>query len=187
MKQLVAAAVIAAAALPAHAQGYLQGSGGVTTAPWLDISGVSYKMNTGYNVGVSGGLNLANVLGPSWDVRGDILYTKNEYACCRAHLGGTSFMVNLIYRFDLGLPAKPYIGAGLGGVSIQYGNALTGPNDSKVSFGGQALAGVEYPLFGRFSMFGEYRYIAAHKANIAQLGPVDYQTHNVMAGLKMTL
>jgi opacity protein-like surface antigen len=189
MRRWTIAVLFSAAAvfLPAGAQGYLQGSAGLTTTPWLDISGLGYKLNTGYNLGVSAGLRLVNVLGPSWDIRADALYTNNQYACCTAHLGATSLMANLIYHFDVGLPFKPYVGVGVGGVDVHYGSAMTGPHDSGISFGGQALAGVEYPLFGRFSAFGEYRYITANNTTLAPVGRVGYQSHNFMAGLELAL
>lgn len=189
MKRWMGAALTTAviAATPASALGYVQGSAGLTSVPWFDIRGMSYKLNNGFNIGVSGGLNLANLLGPSWDVRGDILYNRNRYGCCRARLGAASFTANLIYHFDLGLPLKPYIGAGLGAVAVRFGNKLVGPNDGSTRFGAQALAGAEFPLMGRLSMFGEYRYIGTNRTQVAGLGAVDYQSHNFMLGLKLSL
>jgi opacity protein-like surface antigen len=171
----------------AFGQGYVQGSAGGTWTSWLDIGGVGYKLNTGYNIGVSGGINLVHLLGPSWDLRGDIMHSQNQYACCTAHLGGTSVMANLIYHIDLGMKLKPYIGAGLGAVAINFGNATTGPHETRTNFGYQALAGIEYPLAGKLSAFGEYRYIDAGHTDFSAVGPVEYRTHNVMIGLKLNL
>lgn len=171
---------------PAAAQGYVQGSAGATLGSWLDINGNAYKMNTGYNVGISGGLRLTHLLGPNWDLRGDIMHTQDQYECCSAHLGGTSLMASLLYHFDVGLPIKPYIGAGLGAVAVNYG-AMGGPHETRTSFGGQVLAGAEYPLMGRFSLFGEYRFVAANNTSFSRAGSVQYQTHNFMMGLKLAL
>jgi opacity protein-like surface antigen len=188
MKSLLYAATTMAllAFSPALAQGYVQGSAGGSFAPWLDIRGVGYKMNTGYNVGVSAGLRLTHFLGPNWDLRGDIMHTQNQYECCSAHLGGTSFMASLLYHFDIDSKIEPYVGVGLGGVAVNYG-AMGGSHETKTSFGGQALAGVEYPLMGRFSLFGEYRYLMAKTTNFQSVGRVEYKTHNVMLGLKLAL
>lgn len=169
----------------AFAQGYVQGSAGGSWTQWLDVGGIGYKLNTGYNIGVSAGLTLVNVLGPSWDVRGDVMYSQNQYDCCSAHLGGTSIMANLIYHVDLGTGLRPYIGAGLGAVAVNYGNAMTGPHETRTHIGYQALAGAEYPLVGKLSLFGEYRYIDAGHTNLSVVGPVEYRTHNVMVGLKL--
>ena len=184
-----AAAMMAIGAVTgvAAAQGYVQGSAGGTWTEWLDIGGVGYKLNTGYNIGVSAGLNLAHLLGSSWDLRGDIMYSQNQYDCCRAHLGGTSMMANLIYHVDLGSRLKPYVGAGLGAVAVNFGSVETGPHETRTQFGYQALAGVEYPLAGRLSMFGEYRYVDAGHTDFTLVGPVEYRTHNVMIGLKLSL
>jgi len=171
---------------PALADGYVQGAAGGTLGTWLDISGVGYKMNTGYNVGVSAGLRLTHLLGPHWDLRGDLLRTQNQYACCSAHLGGTSLMASLLYHFDLGIPLEPYIGVGAGAVAVDYG-AMGGPHESRTRFGAQALAGAEYPLMGRFSLFGEYRYVATNDVALPGVGRVEYRTHNFMMGLKLTL
>ncbi|GAA0536041.1 opacity protein-like surface antigen [Rhizomicrobium palustre] len=184
-------AYAAAAALlsltPALAQGYVQGTAGGTLGSWLDISGVGYKLNTGYNIGISGGLRLTGLLGPEWDLRGDIVHSQNQYACCSSHLGGTSFMANLIYHFDdLDLPVKPYVGVGAGAVAVNFG-AMGGPHETQTRFGMQALAGVEYPLAGRLSLIGEYRYIAANNADFAGVGRVEYKTHNFMLGLKLSM
>lgn len=184
--------VIAAAAAtffafsPAGAQGYVQGSAGGTLGNWLDIGGLGYKLKTGYNVGVSGGLRLTHLLGPQWDLRGDIMHSQNQYACCSAHLGGTSFMASLLYHFDWDMPVKPYVGIGAGAVAVNYG-AMGGPQETRTSFGAQALAGVEYPLSNRWSLIGEYRFVAAEDTHFSAVGPVQYQTHNFMMGLKLNL
>lgn len=182
-----AAVMLLTCAPAAAAQGYVQGSAGGTWTSWLDVGGVGYKLNTGYNIGVSAGINLVNLLGSSWDLRGDLMHSQNQYECCTAHLGGTSIMANLIYHVDLGLSLKPYIGAGVGAVAINYGNASTGPHETRTKFGYQALAGVEYPLMGRLTAFGEYRYIDAGHTDFTIVGPVEYRTHNVMLGLKLAL
>ena len=176
-----------AAAGSAGAQGDVQGSAGGSWTSWLDIGGVGYKLNTGYNIGVSAGLNLVNFLGSSWDLRGDLMHSQNQYDCCSAHLGGTSLMANLIYHVDLGMRLKPYIGAGVGAVAVNFGNEISGPHETRTKFGYQALAGIEYPLVGKLSAFGEYRYIDAGHTDFSVVGPVEYRTHNVMVGLKLSL
>jgi opacity protein-like surface antigen len=181
------AAGLFASTCGALGQGYVQGSAGGSWTSWLDVGGVGYKLNTGYNIGVSGGLKLVHLLGPSWDLRGDIMHSQNQYDCCTAHLGGTSVMVNLIYHIDLDSRLKPYIGGGLGAVAVNFGNASTGPHETRTTFGYQALAGLEYPLMGKLSAFGEYRYIDAGHTDFAIIGPAEYRTHNVMIGLKYSL
>lgn len=187
--RITGAALLGLLTFAAHAQaeGYVQGSAGGTWASWLDIGGIGYKLNTGYNVGVSAGVSLNRFLGPSWDLRGDIMHSQNQYDCCTAHLGGTSVMANLIYHFDVGMRLKPYVGAGLGAVAVNYGKQSTGPHETQTKFGFQALAGAEYPLFGKLSAFGEYRYVDAGHTDFSLIGPVEYRTHNVMLGLKLSL
>lgn len=186
-KFLAAVFGVAVCTAAAPGQGYIQGSAGGSWTSWLDVGGVGYKLNTGYNIGVSAGLNLVNFLGSSWDLRGDIMHSQNQYDCCSAHLGGTSVMADLIYHVDLGMRLKPYIGAGVGAVAVNFGNAVTGPHETRTKFGYQALAGVEYPLVGHLSAFGEYRYVDAGHTDFSVIGPVEYRTHNVMVGLKLSL
>lgn len=171
----------------AQAQGYVESSAGASTFPWLDVSGIAYRLNTGYNLGASAGLKLTNLFGPHWDLRGDVFYTHAQYSCCSSHLGGISFMGDLIYHFDVDWRIKPYVGAGVGAVAIQYGNPRLGPQVSNVRFAGQAIAGAEYPITSRFSAFAEYRFIDANKANFTVPGPVQYRSHNFTIGLKLSL
>lgn len=169
----------------ATAASYIEGSGGVTLAPKLDVDGFSLHMNSGYNYGASVGTDLTNTLGPSWGVREDLFYTNNQYSCCSAHLSGLSFMTNAIYHFSTDLPLQPYVGLGVGGVDIGY-VAPGGMRDSQIKFGGQVLGGIDIPISRRVAAFAEYRFIDADKARMS-VGPVEYQSHNFTFGLKLRL
>lgn len=65
-----------------------------------------------------------------------------------------SVMFNALYDFELGLPITPYIGGGLGGTQIQWGNNFRVPGQAtptiydaeSIRLGWQGIAGLSYAV-----------------------------------------
>jgi OmpA-OmpF porin, OOP family len=93
------------------------------------------------------------------------------------HLGGGSasgdfepwsFMVNGYYDFDTGTKFTPYLGLGVGAVTMtgkveETGTTIT--DTGRTGFGYQGIAGVAYQINDQLAIKGEYRYLATTETN----------------------
>jgi opacity protein-like surface antigen len=185
---LLASALAVITATASQAQGWnISLMGGETFDPHLSAGATSLNMNDGFNAGGRLGYDLDDWTGISGlTLATDIFYTQSHYSGTpSARLATLSFMGDLIYRVDLGLPVGVYGGAGVGGVRDMV-NSNTVDNSSTV-FAWQALGGIDYQIMPDTKMFAEYRYQNAHDANVAPLNHVGYTSNNVSVGLKLDL
>jgi opacity protein-like surface antigen len=159
--------------------------GGATFDPALMAGGSLHGMDTGYNIGARFGYGLDNVIGmPGFSVEADTFWNSSGYKPGVSQLASTSFMGNLVYHFNTGLPVMIYGGAGIGAVNDRVGGVI---HDSSTVLGWQALGGLEYPVSNDMSLFTEYRYQNAHDANIGALSGVGNTSNNVSVGMKFSL
>ncbi|HTO85657.1 MAG TPA: OmpA family protein [Methylomirabilota bacterium] len=97
-------------------------------------------------------------------------------------------MTNVLYDFDLGLPIRPYVGVGIGGINADAKVNGFG-SDTKWAFGYQGIAGAEYPLSDTLALFADYRYLATQGLDLSP-GTSDardeYRSHTVLAGVRWT-
>ncbi|MEI9993916.1 MAG: outer membrane beta-barrel protein [Rhizomicrobium sp.] len=184
---LLATAIAAIAATGAQAQGWnISVMGGSTWSPRLTLGAAPRDVDNGFNGGGRLGYDLDGWTGLSGlSADADIFYTQSDYTGRQSRLSSLSFMGDLIYRVDLGLPVGVYGGAGVGGVRTMVNN-LTVDSGSTV-FAWQALGGIDYQISPETSMFAEYRYQDAHNANVGTLNNVGYRSNNVSVGLKFDL
>lgn len=182
MKKLVAAAVLAAfAAVPAQADvlDYAELIGGVTQSPDLEFGGFDYEMEPGFNVGGSFGWNFGNVA-----VGADFFFTSANYDGYSTSLESFSTLVTATYFFDMG-GCRPYIGAGVGGIHVAYVD--TDPSDAEWAFGYQGHAGVAIAIDNKLDLVIGYRYQGAEDVTLYTSTEVEYQSHNLSAGLRFAL
>ncbi len=106
-------------------------------------------------------------------------------------LASTSLMVNGYYDFDTGTGWTPYIGVGIG-AATEIDFDVTGGagefSDTGV-FAAQIMAGVEYALSDRASLYGEIRYFDAGSVDLAGTGgtlKTDYSTVDAVIGVSFS-
>jgi opacity protein-like surface antigen len=185
---LLVSAIAILTATGAQAQGWnFSIMGGSTWSPNLpEGAGPLRAVDNGFNAGGRLGYDLddwTGFSGLSADL--DTFYTQSDYTGRQSRLSSLSFMGDLIYHVDLGLPVGVYGGAGVGGVRTML-------NTQQVDSGGtvfawQALGGIDYHFSPDTTVFAEYRYQDAHDANVGTIPGVGYRSNNVSVGLKFAL
>lgn len=176
----VAAGVLAAVSVAgaAQAQNYAEVMVGLTAYPDLEWNGLDYSVDQSTNWGLAVGRHFTPTL------TGEIEYTRtaSDYTGFNNRITSDAFMVNGYYRFRPGAAFRPYVGAGVGVVSVGYDNVAPYERDDKV-FGWQVIGGGEVPVNSRVSMFGEYRFQSAPGA---EDGPTawDYESHMFSVGAR---
>jgi opacity protein-like surface antigen len=201
MKRLAFAAAMAVFAVaPAKADvvDYAELFGGLTFDPSQDVNGISYDLDTGFNVGGALGWNLS----PQFALEADFFFTTADYdlaAPADGTLESFSFMANAVYNIDMGSRFRPYIGAGVGGVQLRFTDGVTSggdpyTGDSDIVFGYQGFAGFAINVDNNIDFIAEYRYQGAGDANgsFTSLGVAyplefEYSSHNLSAGLRFNL
>ena len=182
-KVIFAAALMLGLSSTAFAnQYYLEGFGGLTVNPDLGYDDSDFEMDTGYNVGGAFGTTVNE-----FDVEGEIFYTESDYEGYNSNVNALSVMVNLVYGFPVANTVEGYVGAGLGGVNVEYdgGSNFSSFTGDEWVFGGQIFGGILVPVGENISLFGEYRYQHAADAEIQGLD-VEYRGHHFSVGVRAT-
>lgn len=104
-----------------------------------------------------------------------------------------SVMGNGYYDFQTGSPLRPYVGAGIGFARVEMSSVGIGAgsavNDSDVDFAYQAMAGLEYQLTPRGTLYTGYRYFAVTDPRFndaaGQRIRSEFATNNVEAGYRL--
>ena len=103
-----------------------------------------------------------------------------------------SGLVNAWFDFPVGALA-PYVGGGVGAAWIDADDVTVGTgvdiDDNDVAFAWQLGAGVGYDLTPSWTATVDYRWFNAENVGLEDDGDklgLDYETHNVMAGLRYT-
>lgn len=201
---LGASALALAAATPALAeqkQGPYIGLGGIYVIP--------QDSNTDQNPGATldgdiewdDGWGTLGSLGYAWGnglrTELELSYRDNNASSIGNNdLGGSvdamSGMVNVLYDVDVGLPLKPYIGAGAGVSRVQFDNVgpAGGPtiDDGKTSWAWQGIAGASYSLGQSTDLTLDYRYFSAPDVELGTTPDyeTEYNTHNIVLGMRFT-
>jgi opacity protein-like surface antigen len=202
MKRLALAAVLAVlsiASAKADVVDYAELFGGVTFAPDQDVNGVSYDLDTGYNVGGAFGWNLS----PAFALEADFLFTSSDYDLAPPADGGLdtfSFMANAVWNIDAGGGFRPYLGAGAGGIQLNFTDGVSSGGapyigDSDIVFGWQGFAGFAVNVDNNIDFIAEYRYQGAEDGEgavtnlLGVSSPLvfEYSSHNVMAGFRFNI
>lgn len=167
----------------------------------------SYGLNTMDKLGWAGGLKLGydfnncqNLITPALEVEG--LYTSFGHhwdgeaygynATEKARVGTFAYMANGIAKVNLGA-WQPYVGAGAGFFSAKAKSALkvddfgefNQGSEDRDGFAWQLLAGVDYNITSRVSIFTEYKWLNCVIRNGNDfLGKGDLGQHLVTAGVR---
>jgi opacity protein-like surface antigen len=138
-----------------------------------------------YNVGARLGYQPSGMPIEGLSLDADYFYNRADYSGSpSAHLGSSSFMGDLIYHIPTNSPWGIYGGAGAGLVHDNLDGNLHGSSDV---LGWQGLGGVDYAFTPSTSLFAEYRYQNAHKADIGTLKDVGNTSNNLSMGIKFNL
>jgi OmpA-OmpF porin, OOP family len=205
---LAAASIVgtAGAAAAADADGwYFTAGTGVNYVPDLKVHNTvsAYdpaKVDTSLGMTIVAGGGYA--FGP-FRVEGEIGWRDNGLdKVTTPHLGEASgsgdltpwsFMVNGYYDFDTGTKFTPYLGAGVGAVTLTGKIEESGATISELGrtgFGYQGIAGVAYKVTDQLAIKGEYRYLATAETDQpddtgsigAGTAKMTYQSHAVLVG-----
>jgi opacity protein-like surface antigen len=201
MKRLAMAAALAVlSVVPARADvvDYAELFGAVNFGIDQDINSINYDMDTGYGVGGAFGWNLS----PQFALEADFFFTSADYdfpSPAEGALESFSFMANAVYNIDMGSSFRPYIGAGVGGVQLNFTDGITtlsvpytGVTDTV--FGWQGFAGFAVNIDDNIDFIAEYRYQGAEDGEgtsfvggVPTAAEFSYSSHNVLAGFRFNL
>ena len=185
---LVSASFVAiCATAAAHAEGWTASVlGGPSWSPHLSVGGVPNAIDDGFNVGGRVGYDWGDEFSvPNLSTDLDVFYTQSHFSGTLARQSSLSFMGDLIYHVDLGLPVGVYGGAGVGAVRTMVdSNSFSGGG---TVFGWQGLGGIDYPFTPESKLFAEYRYLNAHDANVGPFKGVGNTSNNLSVGIKFDL
>ena len=181
----------------------------------LALDGDGGQIEIGNDDGVALGFAFGQILGKNLRSEIEFSYRTNNLDSLTLVEGGGapqffggdgtieafSGMFNLYWDF-VDLPTrrlKPYLGAGIGGVSvdadfdIDLQNSLPDGNDSSLAY--QWIAGLNYQTTLNSEVFVEYRYFDADSlhfgttvpptSGIDRDGELDYQTGSILFGMRM--
>ena len=111
------------------------------------------------------------------------------------NISGVSFMGNVYYDFVNSSKWTPFVGAGIGGIDLNFDNLKAGgvpvTNDGDFVFAYQGIAGVSYAVNEQLSIKADYRYLGTVDGNYnlssAYAGPNgvgkgEYASHSVLVG-----
>lgn len=184
MKRLIIAAGFLAASsitTAAQAQTYVEGTIGLTTYPDLEWGSSDYEVDQGTAWGVALGRHFT----PTMSGELEFTHTYGEYTGFSPNnVTSDALMANGYYRFMPGSRFRPYVGAGVGIVTVGYENVAPYEREDQV-LGWQVIAGGEVAVSTHVSLFGEYRF---QSATGAEDPPTewDYQSNVFSLGARYT-
>jgi opacity protein-like surface antigen len=212
---IIAATLATAVTVPAQAETYLRGFGGYTALDDLEfntaLGPVTSDMDDGFNVGAAAGMEsgLMRYLTPSenFGSRVEIEYGYRENDVETHRLGGArltpstgdvsahTVMTNLLIDFNKQSPLTFYAGGGIGVAFVNMDNfggaGINVFDDDDTTFAYQGIAGAEYKIDQRWSVFGEYRYLGMTDPEVTLFPAaggvsrdISFDSHNVGGGIR---
>ena len=203
---LIALAGLLATASAVTAQGwYLGGFGGISDtddAPFGTALGtVTPEFDSGTTYGAVLGYDTS-----TWRFEGEISMRDGDvenHILGAAPLPGptgeassTAFLANVIYDFNRDGSVRPYVGAGLGYLDVDFENFGVTPipdvlDDSDSSLAYQLLVGIGFALNADWSLFVDYRWLTADDLSLtaspsagSTMSDVDYEVQDFTVGLR---
>jgi len=156
------------------------------------------KHDSGITFGGAFGYDFGN----DFRIEEEITYRNNDVDPFNLPVGLTikntnlSFMTNGYFDIDLGIPLKPYLGAGIGFSSIE--REVTSPSfgtakDKDTVLAYQLMAGLGFEINPMITITAGYRYFVTSESRFlfttpGQLPLVDseFQSHEFMGGIRVT-
>ena len=168
---------------------YLSGNFGFSAPE--DSTTVTFGNNADivkYDVGVALGMAIGYKLDENFRVEGEIAYQHNDLDTINSNavsgdVQSVAFLANGYFDFKNNSPFTPYIGAGIGiaGVFISNINNNTFTDDA-AAFAYHVGTGVDYKLNNKFTVGLKYRFFGTSDPQF-YYGDIEYQSHNVYAGI----
>jgi opacity protein-like surface antigen len=211
MKQVMRAGVmlsclICSQSVPASAEWYVAGTGGINFADRLNTIG-----GTGPQAGVSGpiidfdlqnsityGAKAGYFFGHGWlGIEGEVLHTTPHIKGLPAtasfpadpgiHMRITTIGPNIIVRYP-GRTVQPYVGVGVGMAIARIGDTPTVRSDTDVAAVWNVLLGVRAFVTPQIAVFTEYKYTGASLEFDGAFGPDggfagNYRAQHILGGL----
>jgi outer membrane protein OmpA-like peptidoglycan-associated protein/opacity protein-like surface antigen len=195
-------------ALPAFAQQepvaqrglYLGGGLGAGFPDSSGISSPSLNTSADLSAGFVGMGTLGYGLKSGWRVELEGAYRENGVDGIEGVSGGGggdytawSLMGNVKYEFPTGSRVTPYVGGGLGFVSLDMDSVTpigaSTIDDSDTSFAWQGIAGVGIGLSNALQLFAEYHYVGTSDFSVSDAAgssyDVEFDSHLVLGGLRL--
>lgn len=186
----LAAAMIGPAATADEVPGLYLGVGG--GADWLqdmDLNGgPSGDIDSDIGFAAIGSLGYRFGNGIRTELEGGYRNNDGDTAGNNVETQAWNAMANVLYGFDLGIPVRPYLGAGVGAVNADVDIDGVGSDDNW-AFGYQGIAGAEYAVTDTVAIYADYRYLATEGLDVdpgAASIDDEYRSHTAMAGVRWT-
>jgi opacity protein-like surface antigen len=187
---------------PALAVGpYVSGQAGISIFEDANNSLGGTTLVSSYDPGWALGGALGYSFPSGARLEGEIGYRRNDLdtisvngasAGAQGDEGALSFMVNLWYDVDFGLPVTPYVGGGIGFARLSFDNVRVGGNqivdDEDTVLAYQVGIGISYPIAPKLDMTVDYRYFATEDPSFTATNGAsfnsEFHSHNIMVGLR---
>lgn len=173
----LASAALAPATAVADGAPYLTGAAGVSSLRDIDANSATFGSRIESDRGPSILIGMGRHFGPILRGEFELAHTKHDVDTISGAQGSgdiTSLSLggNLVADFKIpSLPVTPYVGLGTGIIRVDLDSvAVVGgstiDDDDNVPFI-QAIAGATYEVNDRFALFGDLRYRATQRLNVA--------------------
>jgi len=94
-----------------------------------------------------------------------------------------TYMVNVFYDFENNSSLTPYIGAGIGGATINYEDNILDIDEDDTVFAYKGVAGVALNLAPNLDLLVDYSYLATTDPDFDGVD-AEYATHSVSGGIR---
>lgn len=142
--------IICACAAPAMAENH---EGAVTLSPFFGghiFSGGVEHIDADFTMGLRGGYNLTR------NLRAELLfaYTETVYDPAVIHTNVYRYGADMLYHFRPESPLVPFVAAGLGGITEDFGGLKRDQTHLYLDYG----CGLTYPLTDWLALRGDFRH-----------------------------
>lgn len=186
----------AAGGQAAHADdsNYISIFGGLNSLDDTSISSPTGSIGSDFDEGFGVGIAVGRWFDARqhWRAEVELSYRENDIdrlgaARGRGEVNALAYMVNGYYDFRPGERVQPYVGVGVGIAEIDAENVGIGSarlDDDDSVFAYQFIGGLGYQLTDRVDLFGELRYLGSEDPELDGGRELDYESANVLAGLR---
>lgn len=181
-------------AAQAQESNYISIFGGLNSLDDTSISSPTGSIGSDFDDGFGVGVAIGRWLDARqhWRAEVELSYRENDIDRLgagrgRGEVNSLAYMVNGYYDFRPGEQVQPYVGAGVGIADIDAENIGVGGSrldDNDSVFAYQFIGGVGYQLTNTVDLFGELRYLASDDPEFDGGRELEYESANVLAGLR---